>query len=265
MFKLKNILTVGCLALLLAIAAFSISLWQTPKYKSSSKLLVVFSQDNVDTYTASKTSNYITGILGEVVYSDSFINSVFKSETNLVDNLGNGSEIRQKNWNKIIKVKILENKGILMVDAYGDSKYQTNLLASAISYTLINQHGIYDGSNDRVSLKMIDTPSIYENWSTAKIIRDALIGFLAGLFLGLTFVVIFPNHKLFELSTKEKYHYLTAPKPIQPYQPEKKEPASANPSVSQNQISNQPAYSQAKTNNPWLEKYYEENFPEKLN
>lgn len=246
LFRLKNILTVGSIGLIVALFAFSISLWQTPRYKSTVKLLTVFNQGNIDTYTASKTANYITGILGEVVYSDSFIDSVYKSEPGLTNNLGDGSDQRQKNWKKIVKIQILDNKGIMIIDAFGENKYQANLLASTVGYALINSHGVYDGSQDRVIIKMIDTPSVYENWSTSKIMGDTGLGLLAGLLLGFTFIVIFPEHGLFDLKKRrqeEKYEEIPPADPI------------AAPID----------YTQGKISNPWLDQYYQENLPEQYN
>jgi len=262
----KNLLTVVFMALLVGLAAFSFSIWQTPSYKSTVKLLAVFNQTSIDTYTASKTANYITGILGEVVYSDSFINSVYGNDGNLIDNLGRGSEKRQKNWNKIVKLKILDNKGIIIIDVYGNDKTQTNLLASSIGSTIISQHGLYDGSQDRVSIKMIDLPSIYENWAATKIIEDTGLGMIVGLLLGFTLIVVFPNHKLFEFKKKDSMPVklplpvrqdraqagLIAPKEALP----ESQPASAVENVS-GQFENQTG----RISNPWLDQYYEENLP----
>jgi hypothetical protein len=221
--------------------------------------LAVFNQSDIDTYTASKTSNYITGILGEVIYSDSFISSVYKSEPNLNNNLTSNKEKSQKIWKKQVKTQILDNKGVISIDAFGSNRYQTNLLASAIGYTIINQHGIYDGSADRVTIKMIDSPTIYENWSITKIISDGLIGLLAGLFLGFTFVIIFPNHRLFELKKKkaknfqpEEYQQTTQPSQSTNKLTEDGIDTSVTP---ENKILSQ------STNNAWLEQYYDENLP----
>lgn len=272
LLSLKNILTVGFIALLLGLLSFSISLWQTPRYKSTVKLLAVFNQTNIDTYTASKTANYITGILGEVIYSDSFIDSVYKSDSNLVNSLNTNPDKKQKQWKKMVKTKILDNKGIIIVDVFGDDRYQTNLLASDISYTIINQHGIYDGSADRVTIKMIDVPSIFESWSTTKIISDGLIGILAGLLLGFTFVIIFPGHKLFEFHKKQKVYqpinnnYQTNQFPQSSVQSEIKPTEKSTPTTYQPPIAKTEDLNQAiNTSNPWLEQYYEENLPNKSN
>jgi capsular polysaccharide biosynthesis protein len=268
LFNLKNFLTVGFLALLLGIGAFSFSLWQTPKYKSTVRLIIVFNQDNIDTYTASKSANYIADRLGEVIYSDSFIDSVYKNDPALNDYLGYGSEKRQQAWKKIVKASVLENKGIIVVDSFGSDKYQTGLLSTSIANTLITQHGLYDGSQGKATINAIDNPSIYENWATTKILRDTALGFCAGLLIGLTFIIIFPNHLLFEVRSKKKKM------PAYPsYNPASINTAIATEPVAYNEA---PARvvapkkeaeinSEFKTDNPWLEKYYEENLPEKLN
>lgn len=259
LLSVKNSLTVGFIGLLVALVAFSFSLWQTPSYKSTVKFLAVFNQSDIDTYTASKTANYITGILGEIVYSDSFINSVYDSNSNIYDRLGQGSEKRQQNWKKIVKTQILDNKGIVIVDVYGNDKNQVNLLASAIGNTIVTQHGLYDGSQDRVTIKMIDLPSVYDGWSTLKIFQDTILGLLAGLLIGITLIVIFPNHRLFEFNKKE----LLASFPVagQPAYQANQYLADNTDNEIAKKSANEPSteISTAKTTNPWLEQYYEEN------
>lgn len=264
LFNLKNFLTVSFLAILLGISAFSFSLWQTPKYKSTVRLIIVFNQDNIDTYTASKSANYIADRLGEIIYSDSFIDLVYKNELALIDSLGYGSEKRQKAWKQIVKAGVLENKGMIVVDSYGSDKQQTALLSASIANTLIAQHGLYDGSQGKATINAIDNPSIYESWALTKILRDSVLGFAVGLLLGLTFIVIFPNHRLFEVQPKKRKNF-TYPA----YNPPVKQnvnipqplPATPNKPATQNRTE-EPEY---RTDNPWLETYYEENLPEKLN
>ncbi len=269
--NLKNFLTIIFIALLLALAAFSFSLWQTPSYKSTIKLLAVFNQSDIDTYTASKTANYITGIMNEVIYSDSFINSVYKNDGNLIDNLGQGSEIRQKNWGKTVKTQVLDSKGIMIIDVYGNDKSQTNLLASNIGEIIINQHGLYDGSQNRVNIKMIDVPSIYESWSGNKILTDTGLGFLAGILIGFTLIVIFPGHKLFDFKKKNRIrpnfpaakNYqsdepLPLLEPIRQVLKTEFEPANSD-------SGNQSDIAQSRMSNPWLDQYYEENLLDRNN
>lgn len=273
LLQLKNILTIGLLTILAGLVAFSVSIWTTPKYKSTFKLLAVSSQNNIDTYTASKTANYITGILGEVIYSDSLIDSVYSANTNLED-LGYGSERRLRQWKKMVKTKVLENKGLMIIDVYGNDKVKTNALANTLALTIINNHGNYDGASDRITIKMIDQPSVYDSWSMTKIMENTGLGILVGLLLGFTFVVIFPNHRLFKVTKKEKYFY--PPTPVAPATEVKQQPAVTaqsdyQPAIRLNSqpqpIQEVPANQQpvvdttpyTASNNEWLKDYYNNN------
>lgn len=246
MLNVKNFLTIAFFGVLLMLLALGISLWQTPKYKSSVKLLTVFNQSNIDVYTASKTANYITGVLGEVIYSNAFIDSVMRS-SNIEDNLGYGSENRQKAWKKSVKTTVLENKGIIIIETYSEKRSDAIGLAEAVGNTLIREHGNYDGSADRVSLKMLDTPSSYDSWAIFKVMRDTAMGLVAGLLIGLTFIMIFPNHRLFEFRKK---YYVTLPESHE---------NTFNPSASQAYNNYEPEKTTTfapgyapQSNNPWL-------------
>jgi capsular polysaccharide biosynthesis protein len=175
------------------------SIFITPKYKATSKLIVVFNQGNIDAYTASKNSSYITSILAEVVYSNSFIGDVLTNNYNLKDNLGMTNEARQKSWKKMIKISTLDAQGIIIVDSYNNDKYQAYQFAQSVSAVLMSSHGQYDGFGDKVIIKQIDNSSLSDNWYPLQIIKNTILGFLAGLFLGITFIVIFPQQQIFKI------------------------------------------------------------------
>lgn len=200
-FSFKNIATMIVFGLVVMIFTLAITAMQTPLYKSSAKLLVIFNQNNLDIYTASKTSNYITGILSEVIYSDSFIASVFSINSDLKNNLGDNRANRQKNWKKIVNVATQENNGIIMINVFGNDSKQIKQLAETIATILIQQHGLYDGSDSRVIIKAIDWPFVYTDWAITQIVRNTLIGLLAGLLIGLTLIILLPDQKLYLIFT----------------------------------------------------------------
>lgn len=198
LFNVKNIIIVIIFALIISIITLVVNFAITPNYKASTKLLLVFNQQNIDTYTAAKNANYITGILSEVVYSNSFINQVISENKDIKDNFGYDNETRLKKWNKAVKIKVIENKGIFAVDVYDNDRDQAVKLASTIDNILVNKHNIYDGSDQNAQIKVIDSPSIYDGWYASKLIRDSLIALLVGLLIGITFIVIFPYNHLFD-------------------------------------------------------------------
>lgn len=203
-FSAKNLKTIAIIAVIAIVLSLAFSFLETPKYKSSAKLLVVYNQENVDAYTASQTANYITGILSEVAYSSTFIDSVFKTDFDLKDNLGFSQEKRLSNWKKMVKVRTQENKGIITIDVLTGDKNQAEKFAQAIVYTLINKHTAYHGSGNKISLKIIESPAIAQKPSQPNFGKNTALGFIAGLILGFTFIFIFPEQKLFEFAFRAK-------------------------------------------------------------
>jgi len=199
----KNVLTVVLIAIIVMLVAFGLSLWLTPKSKASSKLIVIFNEQGIDAYAASKNSSYITGILSEIVYSNSFINNVYENHLGLKDDLGFGQDNRLKEWKKHVKVKTQDNKGIIIIDTFYDNKDQAYQLNQGVGSVLTSKHGQYDGFGDKVTLKTIDGPSVAENWYQFQIIQNSILGLVLGLFLGFSFIVVFPQQQIFRIFTTE--------------------------------------------------------------
>ncbi len=203
----KNIKAVIYITIVALLISLIVSFVQPPKYKSSAKLLIVFNQENMDTYTAAKTSNYLANLLSEVVYSSSFIDNTFKAGFNLNDNLGVDAESRQKSWKKMVQVKTKQDQGIIFIDVLNADRNQANQFAQAISFTLMNKHALYHGSGSKVEIKMIESPITSKDLAQPKIFNNLLVGFAGGLMLGLAFIIIFPNQKLFAGSREDYYNY----------------------------------------------------------
>lgn len=195
-FNSKNIKTILFITVIIVIFGLIISFVQTPKYKSSAQLLVIFSQKDMNPYTSAQTSNYIAGILEEVVYSDSFVEGVFKTDFDLKNDFSFSPDKKAKQWKKMVKAKVEDNKGIIIIDVYHKDKEQANNFAQAISYVLITNHSLYHGSGENVAVKMISTPSVSEKWSEPNIGQNLLLSLIAGIFVGLTFIIIFPQQEL---------------------------------------------------------------------
>lgn len=198
-FSAKNLKIVILITLGVTLISLGVSFLQTPKYRASVKLITIFNQNSIDPYTASKTSDYINSILGEVIYSNSFIQTVMASQFHLKDELGSEPEQRAKNWKDMVKVQIQENKGIIAIDVYHPDRNQADQFAQAIAFTLINNNQAYHGLGDKISLKLIDQPYTTSNWAEPKIGRNAGLGAIAGLIIGLTLIFIFPEQQIFKI------------------------------------------------------------------
>jgi len=203
-FNSKNVKTIIFITVIVVILGLVFSFVSVPKYKSSAKLLVIFSQKDMNPYTSAQTSNYLAGILAEVMYSDSFINNVFKTDFDLNDDLGLASDKKIKNWKKMVKVKLEDNKGLIILDIYHKDKEQAYNFAQAISSTLITTNNLYHGSGENVTVKMISAPSIGYKWAKPDVWQNLLLSIMAGIFIGLTFVIIFPEQELINFVFRKK-------------------------------------------------------------
>lgn len=201
LFSSKNIKTVAIITIIFIILSLGLSMTQRPKYQASVKLLTIFNQSNIDPYTASRTSEYITSVLGEVIYSNSFIDNIFKTDYEVVDTLGSTQEKREKNWKKMVKIRIQETKGVIEINVLHKDRNQAFQFAQAITHTLVTKNQMYHGFGDKISIKIINSPIVSAGWAQPKLISNGFMGLAAGIIIGLTFVVLFPQQDIFKLMT----------------------------------------------------------------
>jgi capsular polysaccharide biosynthesis protein len=197
LFSPKNIKAIFIIALMVFILNLGFNLIQIPKYKSSFKLLVVSGQETNDIYTATQTSDYIAGVLGEVVNSSSFINNVIQREHSLEKELGNDVTRQQENWKKMVRVQSGQNKGMITIDVLNANRTKANVYANAILSTLLSKHETYHGAGEKIALKVIDRPAASEKKVQPKVLQNAFLGLIAGLVLGLSYIVLFPKQNIF--------------------------------------------------------------------
>lgn len=204
---LRNFKTLLLIAVLLTAISLAVSLFQTPKYKASAKLLVVFQEKDATSFDANRTSGYVTNVLSEVAYSNSFINAVFESDTNIKDELGADIVKRQNNWKDTAVIRAEDTKGIIAIDVLHRDRDQAKRLAQAITQVLTTKHQNYHGAGELVTIRVIDAPAVSNRYAQPNIPLNALLGFVIGIIVGATFIIIFPNQRLFEFIFDRKSFY----------------------------------------------------------
>lgn len=207
LFSRSNILTVLLFVVVTISLSILVSLLQPPKYRASTKLLVVYKEQKADAFAAARNSSYITGVLGEVMYSNTFIEQVFDANPELRDELGVEPERRQQNWKRLLSVHTEDSKGIIITDVYHGDRAQALLFAQTISSVVTKTHADYHGAGDTATIRIIDQPTASERWDQPRIPFNALIGVLAGLIAGLTFVILFPQQRLLEFLFDRRSFY----------------------------------------------------------
>ncbi len=178
----KNSLFAG---VILSALTFSVVAFMTPKYQADVSILIIQKQDsgNVDAFSAAKSAEYLSDIFSRVVYSNTFLEDV-----NLV--LG-GNEIqlplnpekRKKQWHKMLKIRKVNNTGIINATIYHQNQVRSGEIAQAIAKALAEKGGKYHGGGDRVKVELIDGPVVSNMPTKPNLWLNALVGFMFG-FIG---------------------------------------------------------------------------------
>ncbi|OPL12013.1 MAG: hypothetical protein AVO34_02025 [Firmicutes bacterium ML8_F2] len=174
------------LTVLGAVLAFDLAVIQTPEYKSVSKVLIIQKQTSgQDIYSVSKSAQYLSQIMKEIIYSDSFFEKTIES-SNKVD-FGDFSEQhkkRQKQWERTVKVNIVRDLGMIEINVFHPEQKKAEQINSAIADTLEQEHRFYHGGGQNVELRILDKSLVSQKPVTLDLWTITVLGALIGLFVG---------------------------------------------------------------------------------
>lgn len=149
----------GIIALFIILGAGIIAV-QRFKYSSKSQLLVVQEYNRtVDAYTASKSNEYLSSVLANVVVSNSFFTKVTEAGFNInTGYFGDNTKDQMKEWNRTVTAKSINDSGIISIVVYHPDRSQAEKIDRAINHVLMTQNTAYHGSGDAVKVRLIDQP-----------------------------------------------------------------------------------------------------------
>ncbi len=176
-------LTVTLIAVIITIAT-------TPKYEGHSRILVIQKQQSIDAFTASKSADYIAGLLNEAVYSKSFFDSLTKRDTGLASHFSSDPDKRSKEWAKMVDSRVDSGKGILEVKVYDADSKQAQHVTDLIVATLVSDGASYYGGSSDISMRVIDAPSVSTKPARPSFVLNIGGGILVGLALDLVYIFI---------------------------------------------------------------------------
>lgn len=190
--------TVAVFMLAMAALAFLFSVVQPQKYSAQQRFLVVqkYAED-VDPYAASRATEYLTNLLSQVMYSQSFMNQVLTSGYG-IDKSAFPSEPKKlkKAWQKTLRTRVVGDTGMLEVSVYFADHYQSEQLALAIGQVLRAKHGQYHGRGSAVTIQTIDQPITSLRPVQPNIALNTAVGAVLGLVASLAFVYLFPQREI---------------------------------------------------------------------
>jgi len=176
---------------LLAVAAL-FSFTQPLKYLAKSQLLVVPNYHQAgDPYQISRTNEYLSTLLSQVIYSSSFFETTIKPEYRIdTAYFGDTLKKRLSTWRKTINVKPVQDYGIISIKVYHPDKDQADKIVQAIHYSLITNGNYYHGLGNEVTIKVIDEP-VVSNWPVKpNLPLNFGVAILLGIVLGLIHIYI---------------------------------------------------------------------------
>ncbi len=187
--KTGTIILVG---LLCAALSFVGLITLSKNFRASTDFLIIQNQaDTQDFYTMSKSTEYLSSVLSEALYSDRFLDAVV--ETNKVDahfletsyNLSaQDKQGRLDAWAKMVAVKKNTAAGILHVDVLNNDRRMALAVSSAISDVLTQKNVLFRGGDEKsVEIRVLSGPIVENNPSVKQMILMAVAGFFAGISL----------------------------------------------------------------------------------
>ncbi|MDD5294572.1 MAG: Wzz/FepE/Etk N-terminal domain-containing protein, partial [Patescibacteria group bacterium] len=197
------------------------------EYRATTKLLITQNNNLGDAYSLSRSNQFLSTVLSEVVYSSSFFEQVLGAGFNIDQTIFSADQNKNmKKWRQLVSAKPISDTGMIVINTYNEDKYQASQINQAVAYILQTKNSLYHGLGDKVSVKVIDK-TIVSNWPVRpNVILNIALGIVSGLLVGFCFVYLYPEKK-FRLKKEAK----PAPRLEKNYEPIK---LVSNRPVSQN-------------------------------
>lgn len=170
-----------------AVLVFDLMVIQVPRHKASSKVLVIQKQvAGQDIYTVSKSAQYLTRILKEGIYSDSFFEKIIQSPYGVEESdFSPKPKERREEWEKSVQTIIVRDLGVMEINVFYPDKEKVEQISRAITNVLLVNHSLYHGGGENVVLRVLDEPLVSEKPITFNLwiglFLGALVGFLTSI------------------------------------------------------------------------------------
>ncbi|MFZ2187879.1 MAG: hypothetical protein WAV46_04630 [Candidatus Moraniibacteriota bacterium] len=160
-------------------------------YKASADFMISSTQEGQDYYTATRSAEYMSRVLGEILYSESFISAVVETGGVDVNFLPRDKKDRLEKWSKMLEVKKNPELGFINVSLSGTSEREVSKIAQAVAVVLNEKSGALFGSGgDKVSVRLLSGPIIEGSPSASELSLIVLAGLILGFFLIFTWRLV---------------------------------------------------------------------------
>lgn len=174
--------------LLLAAVAFWGVMIFSPRYQSNFDVLVIQNSDEfVDSYTLAKSTEYVSKLLSESVYTETFFNKVIESNPDMAKTLPLDREDRMKAWGKTVRTSLNVELGMAHFKVLSGNREQAEKISKSIAGVLASNNNLFVGSNQKIEVRMLNTPIVKDNPGMGMLALLVLASFFVGAFLVFVF------------------------------------------------------------------------------
>lgn len=171
-----------------------VTFMQDLKYSAKSRLLIAQNLIGLDSYTVSKSNQYLSNLYSQIIYSASFFDLV-KESNYIIDYNYFGSDYNKqiKKWRKTISARSLGDSGILEIYVYHPESNQASQIALAANHILITQGHNYHSGNENIQISVIDRPLLSNFPVKPNILLNLIVALFVGIISSATYVYFFPK------------------------------------------------------------------------
>jgi capsular polysaccharide biosynthesis protein len=198
MIILRKKQTVVGIILLFLISAVVITFVQPLKYASESRVLVIQNfAPETDPYLISKSNEYVSTVLSQVVGTNIFFNDVITSSPSINKNYFTADPRDQmKIWNNTVSAAPVADTGIINITVYHKDKKQADLINRTIDDILQSKHQNYHGSGANLQVVVLNQPLVSKYPAKPNIFLNLIAGLIFGLICALIYVYLSPEEEI---------------------------------------------------------------------
>jgi len=153
----NNYKLVLAVVFLVVFVGLLVTVFQPFKYRSTTKVLVIQTGEDIDSYSALRSAEKISKNLSYIIHTGSFRQRVLSSQTLEHGIFPIDPVERQEAWEKAVKATPISDTGILRIDVYLQNPAQATILAGRIADVLSTNGAEYIGSG-QIAIKTVDQP-----------------------------------------------------------------------------------------------------------
>lgn len=201
----QKIGTLFLVGFLVAALSFLFLVVSQKSFKASTDYLVVPSAgaESKDFYSVFKSAEYVNKVLGEVVYSELFIEQVVKTGEVNSEFLPFDRKKRLEAWSEMVKVGGKFQYGIVSFEVFANSQKEAVQISNAIAKVMEAGGSVLDGKAD-LHVQILTGPIWEKNPSIKEIVSVIVGGFLVGVILSAVWMFYFSTRNL----SREEKEYL---------------------------------------------------------